>query len=118
MRCSRPEDSPFGDDVSAIRNAQRLANIVVRNQNSDPACLQIEDDLLQLQNRNRIDTAERLIQQNEIWLDAERSRNLHPAPFAPRQRIAPSPTNVPQIQLRYQPLGAGLSLSGIERLRF
>ena len=61
---------------------KRLTDIVVGNQHADAAGLQVEDDLLQFQHRNRIDAAERLIEQNEIGLNAKRPRNLNPPPFA------------------------------------
>src|ERR1700722_11196318 len=81
-RRSRPENSPFGNNVCPVGHSQRLAHVVVRHQHPDPACFQVEDDLLQLQHRNRIDATERLVEQNKIWLDAQRPSNLHSPPLA------------------------------------
>ena len=53
------------NNVSPVSDAQRFAHIVVGNQNADAAGLQVKDDLLQLQHRNRIDAAEWLIQQDK-----------------------------------------------------
>src|SRR5579859_1897140 len=85
------------NNVRAVRHAQSLPHIMIRNQDSNPARLQIEDNLLQFRHRNRIDAAEWLIQQYEIWLNTERPRNLHPAPLPARQRIPSCPANMPQV---------------------
>src|SRR5437764_8976749 len=99
MRGTGAKDSPFGNDISAVRHTQCLADIVVGNEDPDPARLQIEDDLLQFQNRNRIDPTERLIQQNEIWLNTQRSRYLDPPSLAARKRVPSRASNVPEVQL-------------------
>ena len=65
---------------------------MVRDQDPDPTGSQIGNDLLQIQNCNRVNTRERLIQQNERGIDAERPRDFHPPPLPARQRI---PTILP-----------------------
>src|SRR5690242_14014555 len=81
MRRASTEDAALGDDVSAVSHAQRFAHIVIGNQYPDAARFEIEDDLLQLQHRNRIDAAERLVKQNEVRLNAESPRNLNAPPL-------------------------------------
>src|ERR1700739_5095065 len=76
MRRAGAENPTFCNDIGAGCYAQRFPYVVVGNQDSDPACLEIEDDLLQFQHRNGINPAEGLIEQNEIRLNAHRTRNL------------------------------------------
>ncbi len=49
VRRAGAEDPPFSNDIGPVRHAQRLAHVVVGDQNPDAARLQVEDDLLQLQ---------------------------------------------------------------------
>ncbi len=105
-------NSSLGDDVRTVGHAQRLAHVVVGDQNPDAAGLQVEDDLLQLQHRNGIDAAERLVEQNEVGLDAQRARNLHPPPLAAGERIASRGADVAKIELVNQPLGPASAAPG------
>src|SRR5579863_8004605 len=63
VRRTGSENPPFRNDIGAVGHAQCLPHVVVGNQNPDPGRLQVEDDLLQFQHRNRIYPAERLIEQ-------------------------------------------------------
>ena len=82
MGSAGEDDLPFGNNVRPVGDAQRLTNVVICDQNPDPAGLQIEDDLLQLKHRNGIDAAEGLIKQDKTGLNAKATRNLNAAPFA------------------------------------
>src|SRR6187551_2330472 len=55
------ENHPAMHDIGAIGDAQRLAHIVVRDEHADAAVLEVEDDLLNVAHRDRIDAGERLI---------------------------------------------------------
>src|ERR1700726_4000701 len=46
-----------------------------------PTLFQSEDDLLEVEHRDRIDTRERLVQQNKCRLDRQAPRNLHSPAF-------------------------------------
>src|SRR5271168_3428087 len=99
FRASGAEDTPFVDDVGAVGNGEGFADVVIRDQYPDSACFQVEDDLLQIQDGNRIDARKRLIQQDEGRLDAETAGDLYPAPFAAGKRVAAGLAYVAQIQL-------------------
>src|SRR3984885_15681575 len=98
-RRPRSKDLALRDDVCPVRHRQRLPNIVVRNQHSDPALLQPEDDLPQIPHCNRTDPGERLIQQNKRRLNRQTSCNLDPPALSTAQRIASRLAHVSQIQL-------------------
>src|ERR1035438_5697670 len=65
-----------------------LAHAVVVHQDSDATPLQLENDALQLQHLNRVDTAERLVQQQKAGIDDQRAGELHPGPLPPREDLA------------------------------
>src|ERR1700684_4107182 len=69
--CSGPENLAIIDDVGALRDAQRFANIVIRDQNADALGLQLEDDLLDLKNSDRIDARKRLVEKDERRVDRQ-----------------------------------------------
>ncbi len=100
------EDFSVIDDVSAIRDGQRLAHVVIGHQNADPGVLQIENDALQLQHLDRIDAGERLVQQQKTRLDHQRARDLHAPPLAARKRIALVVAHGFEAQLLDQPVHA------------
>src|ERR1700734_2344067 len=76
-RCSSSKNFTFRNDVRSVRHGQSLPHIVVGNQYPDPAPLQPEDDLLQIEHCNRIDSREWFVKQDERGLDRQASRNLH-----------------------------------------
>jgi len=53
-----------------------------------PEFFQIEDDSLQFQHLDRIDTRERFVEQQQLRLNDQRSRDLDPAALAARERVA------------------------------
>src|SRR5918994_1856577 len=74
-------------DVCAVRNAKRLAHIVIGDEDSDATFLQVKNDLLNIRHCNRVNARKRLIEQDEPWRDDERACNLSPPPLTARQRI-------------------------------
>src|ERR1035438_9745245 len=97
LRRPGEEDSPLGNNVCAVSHAEGLSHIVIGNQNPDAAGLQVKDDLLQFQHGDGVDAAERLVEKNEVRLNAKRARNLHPPPLPAGERVAPRGANVPQV---------------------
>src|SRR5581483_9326986 len=81
------EDAAATDDVSAIGDGQCFADVVIRYDDADAAALQVRNDALQLENLNRIDTRKRLVEQNEMRLQDQRSCDLDAAPLAAREHI-------------------------------
>src|SRR3989304_276835 len=59
-------DLAMVDEVGAIHNAQRLAHVVIRQQDAKPLAFQVGNDLLHLVHRNRVHAAKRLIQQHQL----------------------------------------------------
>ena len=54
---------------AAIGHDQRFANIVIGHQNPNTGTFEIENDALQFQHLNRIDSGKRLIQQQEVRIN-------------------------------------------------
>ena len=65
------ENAPFVNDVGAVGDRKRFADIVVSNQNSDAAGLQIGNNLLQIQHGDRVNARKRLVQQDERRVNAQ-----------------------------------------------
>src|SRR5579883_178491 len=79
-----PKNRSIVDDISAVRDLQGFSDVVIGDQNADLFGFQMVNDLLDLEDRNRIDTRKRLVQKNEFWRDDQRSCYFHPAPFTTR----------------------------------
>ena len=66
------DDPAVEDDVGAVGRIQGLSNIVVCQQDSYAPVRQLHDDLLDLADGDRIDPAERFVEQDEAGLHDER----------------------------------------------
>ena len=53
------------DDVRPIGDPQCFPDVVVGDEDPDPAILQMENDLLDVGDRNRIDPCERFVEEHE-----------------------------------------------------
>ena len=82
LRCSRHEYSAFVDNVGPVCHGEGLANIMVCNQHANSARFQVENNLLQIEYRNGIDSRKGLVKKDKRRLNAEAACNLHPATFA------------------------------------
>ena len=51
--------------IRSVRNGQSLTHVVIGYQHSDPAFAKLLQNSLNIDHRNRIDSGERLVQQNE-----------------------------------------------------
>src|SRR5271165_2117874 len=84
--------SAFGQDMSAVNNVgaidqtERLADIVIGDQHADAASLKVANEVLDVADGNGINPGERLVKQHEGWLSGERARNLTSAPLPSRKR--------------------------------
>ena len=67
------------EDVGAIAEGQRLAHVVIREQNADARRAQIDEDLVQRLDRQRIDSRERLIEEKKARIRGQASRDLEAA---------------------------------------
>src|SRR5438034_10892890 len=66
FRSAALEDDTVMDDVRAIGDAQRFADVVIRDEHANAAVLEMEDDLLDVSHRDRVDTGEWLVEQDEL----------------------------------------------------
>ena len=82
-----PENYTVVDDVGAVGDPQRFPHVVVRNQHPDAAFLEVENDLLDVGDRDRVDAGEWLIQQDELRGDDQRPGDLDTTPFPARERV-------------------------------
>src|SRR4051794_17153203 len=63
------EDASFVNDVGTIGDGESFADVVVRDQNAYAGTLQIENDALQFEYLNRVDSAEGLVEQQKARID-------------------------------------------------
>ena len=72
-------------DICPIRDAKRLAHVVIGHQDANPPLLQVKHDLLNLRDRYRIDPGKRFVEQDEPRRDHQRAGNLCPAALPARE---------------------------------
>src|SRR5260221_5420433 len=70
------EDHSSVDDIRPIGDAQRLADVVIRDQYPDAALLQMKNDLLNVADGDRIDASKRLVKEDEFWRNDESSSDF------------------------------------------
>src|SRR6185503_3891892 len=63
------EDPPVIDDVGPVGYGQRFTNVVVGHQDTDAGAFEIENDLLQFQYLDRVDSRKWLVEQQVAGLD-------------------------------------------------
>src|SRR5206468_1246869 len=80
-------DLDFVNEVGAIDELEGLANIMVGDEDAEPAVLKPADNLLHFVDSDRVDTAERLVQQHELRIGDQGAGNLEPTLFAAAERI-------------------------------
>src|SRR4051812_33615082 len=64
-----PKDNPIVHDVCPVSNAQSFTHVVIGDQHADAALLQVEDDVLNVSDGDRIDPREGLVEQDKPWGD-------------------------------------------------
>ena len=81
-RIACTQDLTLGHYVCSIRNTERFANVMVRYQDADALLFQIENDLANIVYRDRVDTGEWLVKENELRLGGEAACDLDATPFS------------------------------------
>src|SRR6266536_3563530 len=81
------EDLSVVEDIGAVGDGQRLAHVVVRDEDADAALLEAPHDLLDVADGDGIDARERLVEEEVAGVRHEGPRDLQPAPLAPGQRV-------------------------------
>ncbi len=80
------EDFALVDDVGAVGDGERFADVVVGDEDADAAVFEIEDDLLQLQDLNGVDAGKGFVEEEEIGVDDEGAADLDAAALAAREQ--------------------------------
>src|SRR5690606_23719367 len=81
-------DVAGADDVGGVADIQRLAHIVVGNQNADAALLEVANDVLDVIDRDRVNTGKGLIKQDKGGVGGQATGDFRAAAFATGQRHA------------------------------
>ena len=68
--------------VGAVRDAERLVNVVVGDDDADVLVLQRADNALDILHGNGVHTGEGLVEQDEFRVDGDGTGNLGTAPLA------------------------------------
>src|SRR5438067_5004172 len=114
---ARGEHRTFVDDVGAVADAEGFPNVMIRYEYADAALLEEPNDALDVEHRDRVDAGERLVEQDERRLGAERARDLEAPALAARERDGGVLAQVGDVQV-FQELGeARLDLLAREALQ-
>src|SRR5690348_1448073 len=81
------ENLAIVNNVRAICNCQSLANVVIRNQNTDARRTQVFDDSLQVHDGQGVNSGERLIQQDERGTQGKRPGDFQAAALTSREHV-------------------------------
>ena len=76
FRSAALEDGSFIEQVGTVDDGESLTHIVVGDDDSDILVFELCDDVLDVFNRNWIDTGKRLIKQDELRIDGQGAGNL------------------------------------------
>src|SRR5258708_23109562 len=107
----------FVDDVGAVADAERFPNVMIRYEHADAALLEEPNDALDVEHRDRVDAGERLVEQDEGRLGAERPGYFQSPPLTSRQRNRRMLAQVGDVQVLEQLGEARLDLLGREALQ-
>ena len=81
---------------------QSLADVVIGDEDAHTALTQVLDDLLDICDGKRVDTRERLVQQDELRFKREAARNLDTAALTAREFRTAAVADVPDVELLEQ----------------
>ena len=81
---------------------QSLTNVVIRDEDAHAALAQVLDDLLDIRDGKRVDTRERLVQQDELRFKREAARDLDTAALTARELRAATVADVADVELLEQ----------------
>ena len=81
------EDFALMQQVGAVNDAEGLADVVVRDDDTNASGLELEDDFLHLGDRDRIDGREGLVHEEKFGARDQGAGDFEPAAFAPGERV-------------------------------
>ena len=73
-------------DVCPIDDLERLAHIVVGDQDADPAVLEVRNQVADVADGDRVDAGQRFVEQDEFRLRGQRPGDLDAPPLAAGER--------------------------------
>src|SRR5271163_2544391 len=111
------EDTSVIDNVSTIRHLQGFPHIVVGNEDADAGLLQIVNYPLQFEYLRRIDSRERLVKKQKMWLDCERAGYFDAAALAPGEHVTFAAPYAFEAHLLDQAVHEPLAVGGAEIAR-
>ena len=102
MGGARDFDAAVVHDVGAIDDGERLAHLVIGDQDAETAIAQLADHRLDVGDRDRIDAGERFVEQEKRRLRRDRARDLHAPALAAREAVAARVDEFAQTELFQQ----------------
>ena len=85
---------PLRHDISSVGYTKSFTNVVVGYEDPDPSPAQIENDLTNVIDRERVDTRKRFIKENELRVACKTASDLDPTSLPARKTVAANPTNM------------------------
>ncbi|GBD37531.1 hypothetical protein HRbin36_02666 [bacterium HR36] len=92
-------DDPIRYDITAIRDFQGLADVVIREQNADSLVAKFANDLLNVSDGDGIDAGERFVKQDEERLSNQAAGHFQTTFFPSRERPGASLSHPQQVKL-------------------
>ena len=105
------EHAALVDEVGTVDDAEGLAHIVVGDHHANAAGAQLENNLLYLGDRDRVDGGERFVHQQELRLGDKRAGDFEAAALAARKRKGLLARHGPEVQLVEMGLHRGGALA-------
>jgi hypothetical protein len=93
------KDATGADDVAAVGDLERFADLVVGDQDRDVLVAQSADDLLDAGDGNRVDARKRLIQEDDLGVGDEAAGDFQPAAFPAGKRHGQRLSQVGDVEL-------------------
>src|SRR5688572_12828876 len=111
------DDPSVENDEGAIRGVQGLPHVVVREQDPDSPLAEPEDDLLDVAHGDRVDSAERLVEEDQARVRDEGARDLEAPLLASREDGSLRAEELAQPELLHELVALAHTLAGRERGR-
>jgi hypothetical protein len=81
-RIAGDQNLSIHNDVAAVADGQRLAHVMIGDEDPDVPLLELQNDVLDLAHGNRIHPGERLVEQQKLGVCSQGASDLHPAPLS------------------------------------
>ena len=104
-RLAGGDDATIGNDVGAIADVERFADVVIGDEHADSAACEMTDHGLDLRDGNRVDPCEGLIEQDERGLHGQCSSDLRAPSLAAREAFAKAQSHIAQGEFTEQGVG-------------